>query len=259
MKPTRIRYGSLHAQVAELWHPEDTVTACPVVILIHGGFWRQPYTKRLMHGLARAVLDRGWVAYNIEYRRVGPLGKGGWPETFEDVSDAIDALAGVDRIDHRRIVTCGHSAGGQLALWAGGPRSTGVTRRPESESIRLRAVISLAGVVDLESAAQFDLGRGAVQALMGGGPEERPDRYALASPASLLPIGIPQLLVHGLADHTVPASLSAAYVELAQSRGDDAEYVPLSGVSHMEMIDPGGAAFEVVLSRLDLLFSLPSG
>jgi pimeloyl-ACP methyl ester carboxylesterase len=93
---------------------------------------------------------------------------------------------------------------------------------------------------------------------MGGGPDEWPDRYAFGSPASLLPIGIPQLLVHGLVDRSVPASLSAAYVELAQSRGDDVEYVPLSGVGHMEMIDPDGAAFEVVLCRLDLIFSLPS-
>jgi acetyl esterase/lipase len=230
-----------------------------VVVLIHGGFWRQPYTKRLMHRVARAVVDRGWVAYNIEYRRIGLFGRGGWPQTFEDVSDAIDALAGIEGIDHSRIVTCGHSAGGQLALWAGTSRSTTLAPRRRSEPVRIRAAISLAGVVDLNSAAQLDLGRGAVRALMGGGPDERPDRYALASPASLLPIGIPQVLVHGLADNSVPASLSAAYVELARARGDDAEYVPLSEVSHMEMIDPHGVAFGEVLSRLDRMFSPPSG
>ena len=115
---TVVRYGSHHGQRADLWRPMCD-REVPVVVLIHGGFWRQLYTKRLMHGLARVMLDQGWAAYNIEYRRVGPFGQGGWPETFEDVSDAIDALADLEGIDRSRIVTCGHSAGGHLALWAG--------------------------------------------------------------------------------------------------------------------------------------------
>jgi len=257
MKPTTVHYGPNHAQVADLWRPEGDRADPPVVVLIHGGFWRQPYTKRLMRKVARVVLAHGWAAYNIEYRRIGLFGQGGWPETFEDVSDAIDALADVDAIDRRRVVTCGHSAGGHLALWAGSSRATGTTNRPGPEPIRVRAAISLAGVVDLNSAARLGLGGGAVEALMGASPDQQPDRYALASPASLLPSGIPQILVHGLADTTVPASLSANYAELARSRGDDAEYVPLPGVGHMEMIDPHGAALREVVTRLDLFFSSP--
>ena len=129
MRPATVRYGNDRAQVAEVWRPRAAEGLLPVVVLIHGGFWRQLYTKRLMHGLARAVAARGWIAYNIEYRRVGSFGHGGWPETFEDVSDAIDRLAGVDGVDHQRVATCGHSAGGHLALWAASARSTGPTPR----------------------------------------------------------------------------------------------------------------------------------
>jgi acetyl esterase/lipase len=257
MKRVNVHYGPHHAQVAELWRPAVSQADRPVVVLLHGGFWRQIFTKRLMHRLAAAVVAHGWAAYNIEYRRVGHFGQGGWPETFQDVSDAINSLGGVEGIDHQRVVTCGHSAGGHLALWAGSSRHTGESTA-DGPAIRACAAISLAGVVDLVAAAQLDLGRGAVRDLMGGSPEEHPDRYALGSPASLLPIGIRQILIHGLADTTVPATLSAAYVDTATARGDDAEYVPVAGAGHMDMIDPHGAAIGELLTRLDRIASTPS-
>ena len=57
-------------------------------------------------------------------------------------------------------------------------------------------------------------------------------------------MGKPQFLLHGLADESVPASLSAHYVELAQSLGDHAVYVPFPGVAHMEVISARGVPFE---------------
>jgi acetyl esterase/lipase len=245
---TGVRYGRAHAQVAEIWRPPQAAGALPVVALLHGGFWRPLYTKRLMQRMAAAVVAHGWAAYNIEYRRVGRFGGGGWPATFEDVHAAVDALAEVDGIDLHRVVTCGHSAGGHLAMWAGSTRTTATARTPV---VPVRAAISLAGVVDLDVAARLGLGGGAVPSLMGGDPEERPTEYALGSPAALLPIGIPQLLVHGLDDTTVPPSLSSNYADLASARGDDASYVGLAGAGHMDMIDPRGAAFLEVTTFLD--------
>ncbi len=258
MKRATLRYGSDRSQVAEVWRPGGSGDqALPVVALIHGGFWRQLYTKRLMHRMAEAVVAHGWVAYNIEYPRIGTLGHGGWPETFDDVSNAIDALSEVDGVDQRRVATCGHSAGGQLALWAASPRTTGSQRRTP-QPVRVCAAVSLAGVVDLATAARNMVGGGAVPSLMGGSPDVVPERYALGSPASLLPMGTPQFLLHGLSDRTVPASLSADYADLARQRGDDAEYVPLRGLGHMEMIEPGGPAFDELVSRLQRVFSSPA-
>ncbi len=248
-----ISYGSHRAQTAELWRPEGVAGDLPVVVLIHGGFWRQVYTKHLMHRLARAVVAHGWVAYNIEYRRVGRFGSGGWPETFHDVAAAIDRLGTVADVDLDRVVTCGHSAGGHLALWAGTPRMTAALPSPTVGTVRIAAAISLAGVADLVEGARLNLGAGAVQALMGGEPDRFPERYAWGSPAASLPLGVPQFLVHGLADSTVPASLSEHYVDLARSFGDPAEYVPLAGLGHMDMIDPHGPACAAVTARLDLI------
>jgi acetyl esterase/lipase len=257
MSPETVRYGTDRAQVAEVWRPKAADAAVPVVVLIHGGFWRQRYTKGLMHRLARAVTGQGWMAYNIEYRRVGRTGQGGWPETFEDVSDAIDALAQVEGVDLGRVATCGHSAGGHLAMWAASGRVTDDAPRPKP-AVDVAAAASLAGVVDLDAAARQLVGRGAVQALMGGGPDEVPDRYRLGSPAALLPVGKPQLLLHGLADDSVPSSLSEQYAGTAVGLGDRAVYVALPGVGHMEVISGRGAPYAELAAWLDSVFSPPS-
>jgi acetyl esterase/lipase len=144
MRRTRIPYGPGHGQVGDLWLPSKTTGVVPLVVLIHGGFWRAQYTKTLMNRLARAVARRGWAAWNIEYRRVGALGGGGgWPATFQDVADAIDHVARRSPPSIAgRVVTCGHSAGGTLALWAAGrgrlpdgaPGSAGESGRPGGRS-----------------------------------------------------------------------------------------------------------------------------
>jgi acetyl esterase/lipase len=255
VRPATVRYGPDRAQVAEVWRPDAAADALlPVVVLIHGGFWHQHFTKRLMHRLARAVAGQGWIAYNIEYRRVGPFGGGGWPQTFEDVSDAIDALDRVEGVDRRRVATCGHSAGGQLALWAASARSTGDSGRP-SPSVDVCAAVSLAGVVDLAVAARQHVGRGAVESLMGGDPDEVPDRYGLGCPTSLLPAGKPQLLLHGVPDRSVPPSLSEHYAERAASLGDPVRFVPLPGVGHLDMISGRGTPYRELTAWLDSVFS----
>ena len=206
--------------------------------------------------MARAVAARGWIAYNIEYRRVGSFGRGGWPETFEDVSDAIDALTDVDGVDLERVATCGHSAGGHLALWAASSRSTGDPHRPLA-TVAVCGAVSLAGVVDLDAAADHAVGGGAVPALMGGSPGDVPDRYRLGSPSSLLPLGKPQFLLHGLADGSVPAWLSENYVEKARTLGDPATYVPFAEVGHMEMMSGRGIVFGALVTSLESVFGVP--
>ena len=64
------------------------------------------------------------------------------------------------------------------------------------------------------------LSDGAVEELLGGSPEQVPERYAAASPAQLLPLGVPILLVHGARDDTVPVSLSRDFQRAAIAAGD---------------------------------------
>jgi acetyl esterase/lipase len=259
VRRTTHRYGDLRSQVGDLWLPTDASAdrgGVPVVVLIHGGYWRSIYTKSLMNRLARAVAVRGWAAWNIEYRRMGLLGGGGgWPATLADVGAAVDHVQQLDHVDAQRIVTCGHSAGGCLALWvAARGRADDGPGAPNPEVVP-RAALSLAGVVDLERGAALGLGGGAVTRFMGGSVAQHTERYRSSSPAALLPLGIRQVLVHGLDDTVVPPSMSRDYERAARDAGDDAVYEPVSGVDHRGVIDPAGAAWPVITGHIEQIFS----
>jgi acetyl esterase/lipase len=240
--------------VADLWRPADRVDDLPVLVLIHGGFWRATYTKMLMNGLAASVIQHGWAAWNIEYRRVGMLGGGGgWPETFDDVASAIDHLDEVPGVDTSQVVAVGHSAGGQLALWAAARPRLDANRPGGPVKVSVRVTVSLAGIVDLFEADSFGLGNGATARLLGGHPDQCDERYRLASPAALLPLGVPQVLVHGLADQVVPPSMSQSYQLRATAAGDQARYLPIAGAGHRDLIDPQGPGW---MGTLDVLKGL---
>jgi acetyl esterase/lipase len=234
-----VRYGAHPDQVANLHLPAGD-PPFPVVALLHGGFWRDRWDRTLMTPLAIDLARRGFAAWNIEYRRVGQEG-GGWPGTLDDVRAALGALASVPEIDATRAVAVGHSAGGHLALWAAAR-----CRDP-----RLAGVVGLAAVTDLELARRTNAD--AIDGFVGGSPAEMPDRYAEASPRALLPLGVPQVLVHGAADDVVPAELSESYAAAARAAGDDAELVLVAGSDHFDVVDPEHDAWQAVVARLERL------
>ena len=210
----------------------------PVVVLIHGGFWRfgADRSLSLMTHLAEDLAGRGIAAWNIEYRRVGGEG-GGWPGTLEDAAAAIDTVAGMGEVDPARVVTVGHSAGGHLALWLAARHRIPAGNPGARPVLRPRGAVALAGVADLVEGARDGLGSGACVDLLGGLPAEQPGRYAVASPLALLPLGVPQLLVHGGLDDDVPLSQSTAYAASALAAGDEVELVERADAGHMDVID----------------------
>ncbi len=230
--------------------PEQRV---PVVVLLHGGFWRQSFERDLMDALARDLTERGFATWNVEYRGiVGDAPAGSWPDTGRDVDAAINHLALLSDdlgLDLERLGVIGHSAGGQLALWAAarhqlreGWHDDADDRYPsDGLLVPIAAAVSLAGVVDLADAAIRNLGLGAVQTFLG------PDYQALfahASPIELLPSGVPTLLVHGGTDLIVPLAQSERYERAARRAGDDVELAVVPGVGHFEVIDPASDAWQ---------------
>ena len=215
----------------------------PCVVLVHGGFWRSGWDRTLMTPLAVDLATRGVAAWNVEYRRVGQPG-GGWPGTFEDVAAALDHLAEVEQVDVSRVVACGHSAGGHLALWLAARHRLphGVGSEP---TVRPVATVSQAGVADLERGWRDDLGDGAVEGLLGP-LAEGSELFARASPASLAPIGVPQLLVHGTEDAVVPISQSREHA----ARDPLAELVELDGADHFDVLDLDHAGWRAVVDWL---------
>jgi len=247
------RYGPDRSQRAELRLPV-TRGRHPVMVVIHGGSWNARYGKVVMRGLVGDLVRRGWAVWNIEYRRLG--NGGGWPATFEDVAAAIDHLAVLpEPLDLERVSVLGHSAGGHLALWAAGRDRLPVGAPGylgENPPVRLRQAIAQAGVCDLAGAYRRWRG-GAAGALMGGGPEEVPERYAVGDPVALLPPQMPVLLVHGVLDEVVSVKLSRSYAGAAEAAGATVELVEIEGEAgrHRAHIDPRGSAWTAVTQRLN--------
>jgi acetyl esterase/lipase len=209
--------------------------------MIHGGFWRRRYGRAIQWPAARDLQARGWAVWNVEYRRLG--GGGGWPHTFEDVAAAVDLLADhADGLDLERVVALGHSAGGQLALWA--------AARPQP-AVRVAGAVAQGGVLDLNEAERLGVGDGAARDLLGGGPDEFPDRYADASPIERVPIGVPAFLVHGEADERVPVAMSSSYAEAARGAGDAIDVALRPGEDHFVHLDVGGGAWADVVRWLE--------
>ena len=121
----------------------------------------------------------------------------------------------------------------------------------------LRAVIALAPVSDLRRAWELHLSQGAAAELLGGSPDQMPERYAVASPIEMLPLGVPQVLIHGTADDDVPFELSERYCAAASAAGDDCRLVTLPTLGHFELIDPLSAAWPHVHGAVVHALSAP--
>jgi acetyl esterase/lipase len=231
----RHRYGDDPQQYADLFLPSRTPLA--TVVLIHGGYWQAGYGADLMTPLARSFRDLGCASWNVEYRRVGT--GGGFPQTFEDVAHAIDALSANLA---RRVVVVGHSAGGHLAGWAAGRTA----RTPGGRArVPLAGVISLSGLLDLTAAAVSPESAGSVQSLMGGPPEEQRGRYALADPALLVPASCPVTAAQAEDEHVIPTDQASRYLAAARAAGGKASSVVLPG-DHLALIDPQAPAFPLL-------------
>lgn len=233
-----LRYGDAPQHVADLYraHPYSAElhradrAAADLVVVVHGGFWRNRYDRAHVRPLAAALADRGYDVLLPEYRRVGDPG-GGWPGTGDDVLAVVDAIPSLVPADGpRRVLLVGHSAGGHLALWSQAARPCA----------HVDAVVSLAGVVDLRAAADRRLSDDAVGDLLGGAALAEVDPLQLATPP------MPVTLVHGDADSAVPVELGRSYA----SAHPAVRLLELPGVGHFELVDPRTPVLDRLLEVL---------
>lgn len=255
----RYEYGDDANQFGDLTLPFDGDRAVPVVVLIHGGFWRTGFGLDLMEPLVPSLVGAGYAVWNVEYRRVGrgPDGGGGYTATFDDLAAAIDLLAALpaetrNRLDLDRVATVGHSAGGHLAGWLASRTSLPSGAAWSAPGVAPVIVVSQAGVLDLERCIADGVGGTACRDLLLGGDESNglTDRIALTSPAALVPISARVVAVHGTGDTIVPLDQSTGYVADAQATGMDAELMAIDGADHFDMINPAHPAWSTVLNVL---------
>lgn len=246
---TRVAYGEHPDQFGELYVPAGAGPH-PAVVLAHGGCWRERFGLAPLGPLCEALRAAGYAVWSLEYRRVG--GAGGWPATFADAAAGADALRALAApIDLGRVVAAGHSAGGHLALWLAArhrlPRESPLW---VDGPLPLRGALALAALGDLAAAARRGLCGTAVEELLGGPPEAVPVRYAFASPAELLPLGVPQRHIVGAGDPIVPLDYVEALAARARAAGDDATVTALPGAGHFEVVVPVGPAWDALLAAL---------
>lgn len=239
---SRVRYGEDHDhQFADLRLPKGTPTA--TLVLLHGGYWMPGYGLDQLDPIASLMTRAGWATWNVEYR---PIGDGGaWPDPMTDVALAIDRLE-AEHLDST-VVVLGHSAGGQLAVWA----ASRTERTPGgAPRVRPRGVVSLSGVLDLVRASYTAGSDQPVMAFAGGTPQQVPDHYALSDPTLLVPAPCPVWAVHAMDDQVVPLPQATSYVARDRAAGGRAAVVPVPG-DHFSLIDPQAPSFQEIRKLLD--------
>ncbi|WP_394432097.1 alpha/beta hydrolase [Streptomyces sp. SGAir0957] len=257
-------YGDHPDQVVDFYTPRDGATGAPLVVVLHGGAWRASFDRTHLSPFADFLARRGFAVASVEYRRGRPLPKQGakspaagrWPDTFDDVAAALDALPALvaehlPAADARRTVIAGHSAGGHLALWAAARHvlpADSPWHTPAAPA--LRGVVALAPVADLGLARKLGICGGAGAELLGGEDELVEARLPYADPARLLPTGIATTLVQGRTDTTVPVAVAEAYADAAARAGEVVGVTFLEEVGHFPLIDPAADACAVVAEEI---------
>ena len=228
----KIAYGTDALQFALLWRAKSLKNAPqkPLVVLIHGGCWLSAYDIQHTYALSTGLAQAGFNVWSLEYRRSGDPG-GGWPGTYEDIITGILASSKYNNGEFglTETILVGHSAGGHLALLAGGKIE------------QLKGVIGLAAITDIK---EYALGSNSCQQVtpqfMQGMPTEKPNEYYLANP-SQQPLHVNTVFLQGDKDKIVPA------FELYTL---DSKVIMLAGVGHFDWIHPGSDAFTTLTQEL---------
>lgn len=221
-----LRYGDGADHVVDAWLPSSTGDR-PLVIVIHGGFWRAEYDRTHTRIMCAALRDAGWPVASIEYRRMA-----GCPDaSSDDIREAVTRVPA--QLPGTGVVVLGHSAGGHLALWL-------ASTCPPADLV---GILALAPVADLVAAHSAGLSNGAVAEFLGGPPGLRPDLdpLLLSQPTGAV------TLIHGTDDTVVPSAISRSYVHTHP----EARLVELTGTAHFELIDPASHAWPTVQSELE--------
>lgn len=205
----------------------------PLVVRIHGG--PTAAARAELSASVQFWTTRGFAVIEVNYRGSTGFGRayrdslrGGWGEV--EVADCIAAaehLGSQGRVDPRRCVIRGGSAGGFTALEA-------VAAEPTGSGFHFAAATSLYGVTDLMTLAtdthKFESRY--LDGLIGPLPEAE-SVYRRRSPLDHPErISSPVLILQGLDDPVVPPSQAEVLVRGLADAGIDHEYRTYPGEGH---------------------------
>jgi acetyl esterase/lipase len=229
-----LSYGDHVDQIADIRYGSKG-SELPLVVLIHGGFWKPEYDRAHAEAMSSEIAEAGWTILTLEYRRVS-----GDPDvTLDDVLTAVTTLPARVARHNGQVILIGHSAGGHLVLWAAA-RCASLRL-----SVALQGVLALAPAADLQMAHAMDLGDGAVRRFLGQDPEHRAD----VNPMCLAAPAVAVTILQGDDDEIVPPAVATSYCEAFPNT----LLVSLPNCGHFALIDPVTSAWEIVLRELRTL------
>lgn len=110
--------GNRKLRLDAFYPKQKDKTPRPAILIIHGGGWRSG-NKSIHHPLAQQLAALGYVCFTPEYRLST---EALYPAAVQDIKSALRWIrrnAKKYNIDASKIAVAGHSAGGELAAFAG--------------------------------------------------------------------------------------------------------------------------------------------
>lgn len=216
-----------------------------LIVWVHGGAWRSGSKADVP---IRGLLDAGYAIASVDYR-LSPVAP--FPAQVHDIKAAIRYLRAKEKeygYDAGRIAIAGSSAGGHLAALVGVSNGhselEGKVGEHLGESSDVQAIVSFFGMSNLTTILAQSTPHGlkvrvpALQLLLGGQPEEKPDLARLASPVFHVDAKDPPLLLlHGDQDPQAPINQSHELQGRYDAAGVSCRFVVVHGGKH------GGSEF----------------
>ena len=224
-----IHYDKHPETVLDVYQPKSKAKGKrPGVIVIHGGGWTGGTKEAVFSGFCLPYLEKGFVVANVEYR-LAKAAKA--PAAVEDSLNAAQWFfknAGKYKVDKRRVIVTGGSAGGHLSLMVGLTPKTANLGKPA----KVAAVVNFYGITDVGDQLQgVNMRSYAVQWI-----PEQPGRFDLAkrvSPMTYVRKNAPPILtLHGDSDKTVPYEHGTAITKALKDAGAEATLLTVPGGGH---------------------------
>lgn len=246
----------VYSQIKQRWDTEElkmsllvprTEELKPAVLYLPGGGFTEANQHKLIQ-LKTRLAEAGMVVASAAYRTI----PSGFPTMVFDAKRALRYLvqhAATYRIDPKKIVILGDSAGGYLAQLLGATSQTAefLPSKMSLEETRVAAVVSLYGFSNLllmgadPTRPEYDPAAPTMLMLNGVSlkPKEKVSRAEIidkakkASPLFNLHAGMPSfLLMHGDADKLVPVAQTQAMTAAMEQAGLDVKQIILTGAGH---------------------------
>ena len=237
----------------------STQGKAPLIVYLHGGAWRAGNRKDVP---VKPFVEKGYAVASVEYRLST---QAPFPAQIYDVKAAIRFLrakADSYHLDANRFIVAGSSAGGHLAAEVavanGNKELEGSEGEYLSQSSDVQACVTYFGASNLQtllsqsSEQTQKMRKPALQFLLGGQPDEKPELAQLASPVAHVSASSPPMIwLHGDQDPQMPPPQADEMKAAYEKAGRPFKLVLIPGAKHGGKVFYDAEHVEMVQQFLD--------